>query len=168
MRKIKRYLIFLMTGFMMSCSLLYYESYEQKKIADEIVDRITEISKRVKETGKDESIELNQIIKIKWDKIYIFPPYSFCTEDEINKILGFEWKKAKYWHYGCSDESVLTVLVVSNTSVIPLVIKRRIVDSRRMDYVYSADGLICKFHFKEEEWNNEKWKEVYFTINKKS
>ncbi len=59
--------------------------------------------------GNKEVVNMNELISFKWDKVYVFKPYS--TPEMINQELGFSWKDVLETGISENDSYCLLVFV---------------------------------------------------------
>jgi hypothetical protein len=97
----------------------FYNSYEDKKLAERIEKRLEKIASEVKNTKKSLVVNINELVKNeKVDKICIIGPYS----PDMKKLVGINWIQADAWNKSIvSDDSLFSILFVQNNNkIIPV------------------------------------------------
>lgn len=99
----------------------FYNSYDDKKLAEVIEKKLEKAAINVKNSGKSISINLNElIVDEKIEKICIIGPYS----PDMNKLIGVYWNKTDNWEKSVvNDDSVFSIFFIQRDYVIPVKIK---------------------------------------------
>lgn len=99
-----------------------YNSYEDKKLAQNIENKLEKMAKKVLKTKKTVSINIDELTEDKEiDKLCVAGPYY----PDINKLIGVNWKQSKLWERNVVYyDSLFSIFLIYGNNVIPIKIKR--------------------------------------------